>query len=84
MTIISGVRKYYIVEPIENLVRGARMCLDDSARVSCLHGDCNAAVEGRALVVAVRDPGCHARERVGEFTSSLAHRTERLHSEGTN
>ena len=60
------------------------MCLDDSARVSCLHVDCDAAVEERARVVAVRDPGCHTRERVSEFTSSLAYRTERLPCEGTN
>ena len=60
------------------------MCLDDSARVSCLDGDCDAAVEKRTRVISVRDPGCHAHERVGELTSSLAHRTERLHCVGTN
>ena len=51
------------------------MCLDDCARVSCLHGDCEAAIEEREResVVAVRDPGCQVRERVGKFTSSLAH-----------
>ena len=53
------------------LVRGLRVCLDDSARIPCLNRNRDSAIEKRTGVVAMRDFDYCPCKRVGEIASGL-------------